>query len=147
MRSRFAQAQVASEMQKSAVAKDSEIQALKAKMAAAELAEAILSSGLQNAAANRLAPRGLPPILKRKFSQISVTASRSKSAVIGRPRFSYAVMSSCACRAGFVQRARIFLMALSARISCNCNWFIKNSSGCCTSMQWVPTQPPESPWY
>lgn len=66
--------------------------------------------------------------------QINVTASRSKSAVIGRPRFSNAVISSCAGRTGLVQRARIFLIALSAGISCNCNWFIKNSSGCCTSM-------------
>ena len=167
----LAQAKAASEMQKSAVAKDSEIQALKAKLdagelarklaatealsdvqkerdalanelaqarhdklAATELAEAKLGSGLQNAAANRLAPRGLAPILKLKFSQISVTASRNKSAVIGRPRFSNAVMSSGAGRAGLVHRARIFLMALSAGISCNCNWFIKNSSGCCTSM-------------
>ena len=42
--------------------------------------------------------------------QISVTASRSKSAVIGKPRFSNAAMSSSAGRAGLVQRARIFLM-------------------------------------
>jgi hypothetical protein len=48
----LAQAQVASAMQKTAVAKDSEIQALKAKLdAAAELAEAKLANRLQNAAA------------------------------------------------------------------------------------------------
>ncbi len=50
----LAQAQVASEMQKTAVAKDSEIQALKAKLdAASELAEAKLANGLQNAAATK----------------------------------------------------------------------------------------------
>jgi hypothetical protein len=50
----LAQAQVASAMQKTAVAKDSEIQALKAKLdAAAELAEAKLANGLQNAAATK----------------------------------------------------------------------------------------------
>ena len=42
----LAQAQLASEMQKSALAKDSEIQALRAKLVAGELA-----SGLQNTAA------------------------------------------------------------------------------------------------
>ena len=48
----LAQAQVASAMQKAAVAKDSEIQALKAKLdAATELAEAKLANRLQNAAA------------------------------------------------------------------------------------------------
>jgi hypothetical protein len=50
----LAQAQVASAMQKTAVAKDSEIQALKAKLdAAAELAEAKLANRLQNAAATK----------------------------------------------------------------------------------------------
>ncbi|MFM9881273.1 MAG: DUF2130 domain-containing protein [Burkholderiaceae bacterium] len=50
----LAQAQVAGEMQKAAVAKDSEIQALKAKLdAASELAEAKLANGLQNAAATK----------------------------------------------------------------------------------------------
>lgn len=50
----LAQAKVASEMQKTAVAKDSEIQALKAKLdAASELAEAKLANGLQNAAATK----------------------------------------------------------------------------------------------
>ena len=50
----LAQAQVASEMQKTAFAKDSEIQALKAKLdAASELAEAKLANGLQNAAATK----------------------------------------------------------------------------------------------
>jgi hypothetical protein len=50
----LAQAQVASAMQKSAFAKDSEIQALKAKLdAASALAEAKLANGLQNAAATK----------------------------------------------------------------------------------------------
>ncbi len=50
----LAQAKVAGEMQKTAVAKDSEIQALKAKLdAASELAEAKLANGLQNAAATK----------------------------------------------------------------------------------------------
>jgi hypothetical protein len=50
----LAQAQAASEMQKTAVAKDSEIQALKAKLeAASALAEAKLANGLQNAAATK----------------------------------------------------------------------------------------------
>jgi hypothetical protein len=50
----LAQVKVASEMQKSAVAKDSEIQALKAKLdAASALAEAKLANGLQNAAATK----------------------------------------------------------------------------------------------
>jgi hypothetical protein len=50
----LAQAKVASEMQKTAVAKDSEIQALKAKLdAATELAEAKLANGLQSAAATK----------------------------------------------------------------------------------------------
>ena len=50
----LAQAQVASAMQKTAFAKDSEIQALKAKLdAASALAEAKLANGLQNAAATK----------------------------------------------------------------------------------------------
>ena len=50
----LAQAKVASEMQKTAVAKDSEIQALKAKLdAASALAEAKLVNGLQSAAATK----------------------------------------------------------------------------------------------
>jgi hypothetical protein len=50
----LAQAQVASAMQKTAVAKDSEIQALKAKLdAASALAEAKLANGLQSAAATK----------------------------------------------------------------------------------------------
>ncbi len=50
----LAQAQLASAMQKTAVAKDSEIQALKAKLdAASELAEAKLANGLQNAVATK----------------------------------------------------------------------------------------------
>ncbi len=50
----LAQVKVAGEMQKTAVAKDSEIQALKAKLdAASALAEAKLAHGLQNAAATK----------------------------------------------------------------------------------------------
>ena len=50
----LAQAKVTSEMQKTAVAKDSEIQALKAKLdAASALAEAKLANGLQSAAATK----------------------------------------------------------------------------------------------
>jgi len=57
------QAQVASAMQKTAVAKDSEIQALKAKLdAASELAEAKLANGLQHARGN--------PTMAAKFAEI-----------------------------------------------------------------------------